>query len=147
MAEYLQPISRSCCFSAAAENDVYLWLKRSRDSDSSSVSFYYPNLKTWKVHPTDGIQPPGRYYSACANLGSSLYTYGVRFGSIISDCLFELNIKTLLWNELRVHTKERPMKKYGSAMVVQENKFILFGGCSRSRDCTNKLHLHDLSKS
>ena len=146
MAGHLQPISRS---SAADDNGVYLWLLRSpRDSFSSSVICYHPNLKVWSVLPTKGIKLLGWYYGACANLGSSLYIYGGCSERLIYDSFYKLDIsKTLHWKHLCVHTKKSQMEKFGSAMVVHENKLVVFGGCSHSHACTNELHLYDLSKS
>ena len=126
----VEPKPRHAAFSAAIESNFFLWGGERASDDLSHVHVFDSSSGAWTAKQTTGTPPPGYKYGAPTSVGDIMYTYG-GWDHHVNDtgCLYELNIKTLVWQLL---SQEGPMKKSECAMVAIKEMLILFGGLTSS---------------
>ena len=84
-----------------------------------------PVLECWQHKECSGLLPPVMYRGTCASIAHHLYLYGGYDGSAWHGSLYQLDTKSLEWQQL---SPAGPMKKSGCEMVAYGNKLVLFGG-------------------
>ena len=127
---FSEPSPRWGHFSAGVGEQLYLWGGRTKDFVKENVlsrrtHSWDPVLECWQHKECSGLLPPALYAGACASIAHHLYLYGGHDGSADRDSLYQLDTKSLEWQQL---SSAGPMKKYGCGMVAYGNKLVLFGG-------------------
>ena len=108
-----------------------MWGGRTKDFDkekdvlSRYILCWNPVLECWQHKECGGLSPPVFYQGACASIAHHFYFYGGKNGSTWHDSLYQLNTKSLKWQQL---SPAGPMKKDGCRMVAYKNQLVLFGG-------------------
>ena len=98
--------------------------------DRSHVHVFDSSSGAWTAKQTTGTPPPRDTYGASTSVGDIMYTYGgLDHHNKDTGCLYELNIKTLVWQLL---SQEGPMKKNECVMAAIKERLILFGGLTSS---------------
>ena len=126
----VEPKPRYAAFSAAIDSNFFLWGGGRASHDLSHVHVFDSSSGAWTAKQTTGTPPPGHMYGASTSVGDIMYTYG-GLDHHVKDtgCLYELNIKTVIWHLL---CQEGPMKKNECAMASMKDMLILFGGRTSS---------------
>ena len=156
----LEPEPRLAAFSAAIESNFFLWGGDGASGDLLHIHVFDSSSGAWTAKQTTGTPPPGYQYGASTSAGDIMYTYGGwDHHDKDTGSLYELNIKTLIWQLL---SQERPMKKKRCAMAAMKERLILFGGSTSSpgdiqpgshveddigRYCLNEVHVYNLKTS
>ena len=126
----VEPKPRRAAFSAAIESNFFLWGSVGDSDDLSHVHVFDSSSGAWTAKQTTGTPPPGYKYGASTSVGDIMYTYGGwDHHNKDTGCLYELNIKALVWQLL---SQEGPMKKTRCAMAAIKEMLILFGGLTSS---------------
>ncbi len=167
-----EPTPRWGCLSTLCGGQVFVWGGYSKGFGNKAkspelerkIEIFDPFKEQWKQATTRGDIPPVVNEGACCSSGSHLYAYGGNSYTSENGCLHQLHIATLTWKEICPHQLDGPMKKIGAAMVVSDNKVVLFGGHGVQSNVqsgsqfikndnftdghgkTNELHVFDLKK-
>ena len=156
----VEPISRYGVFSAAINSIFFLWGGSGASYDLSHVHMFDSPSGAWTAKQTTGTPPPGYYQGTSTSVGDIMYTFGGwDYNNKDTGCLYELNIKTLVW---QLFSQKGPMKKKRCAMAAINDILVLFGGRTKSpgntqsgSQCvkiddyyyTNELHVYNLKTS
>ena len=145
--EFSEPTARYGCVSATIDSKTYLWGGKTTLRDTSHLANLYildTRKEKWQTRPIEGQHPPGFYYCATAQVGTSLYVYGGYDESgEDTGALYCLDLDIFAWKEISPHIENGPKKKMDCGMVVHNNKIFLFGGYSDDK-FTNEIHVFDL---
>ena len=131
---FSEPSPRWGHVSAGVGEQLYLWGGRTKDFAKEKAVLlrrthcWDPLLECWQHKECSGLLPPALYEGACASIAHHIYLYGGHDGSAWHGSLYQLDTKSLEWQQL---SPEGPMKKAGCGMVAYGNKLVLFGGYGR----------------
>ena len=151
----IEPPACSGTFSTESDGLQYIWRGKGSGEKATSIWIYNTHSEQWTLQPTTGSPPPGSYYGGCASVGSHLYCFGGRDGSVLFNDLHKLNLETFQWSKVHPNNSppDWPSRKNTCGFIAKDEKTLAcFGGWAvdptHSGECTwsNEFHLFHIQE-
>ena len=147
-----EPQPRSRHTAVAVDNKLHMWggwtgSKEKSEEVVQKLEVFDISTEQWEQKLTCGTPPPGLWTTAYAVVGSCLFVFGGYDGVSWHNTLYNLNLRSFQWEQVRVSNPSRgPQRKSGCGMVSYgDNQLVVFAGYTNS-GYTDELHVFDLNK-
>eukprot|EP01080_Neovahlkampfia_damariscottae_P008940 gene8940-889_t len=110
---------------------------------TNEIHEYSKKENLWRILlPESKIIPSPRHYHSCSIYNDSMIIYGGYSQSNYFNDIFEFNLKTKEWKELKI-TKESTTRSYHQSVIFNDNLY-LFGGKTSFSNYPNHMSIYDL---
>ena len=121
-----EPLPQVNPFSAVVDGKFILY----GGANKSALESFDPLTELWSPLTTTGSPPPPPklFDGACSSINSLFFMFGGQVESSRQNSLYQLDLKNIIFKQLKPNGTTRPMKKDGCGMIKHDNSLHLFGG-------------------